>query len=69
MKQPADIFLDVLREERERRGLKHKDIAAKTGIPDHSLRRWEKGEQRPRLQSAIRLAAELGYRVELVRVA
>jgi transcriptional regulator with XRE-family HTH domain len=65
MKQPADIFIDVLRETREARGITVEQLAERTGIPAHSIARWERGGQKPRLQSAFKVAAVLGLRLEL----
>lgn len=64
-KSPADTFIDVLRETREKRGLTIEALSDKTGIPTHSIRRWEAGGQKPRLQSALKVAATLGLQVQL----
>ena len=65
MTTPAKVFIAVLRDARKSRRLTIEVLADRTGIPAHSIKRWEDGGQMPRLQSAIRVAAALGYHIEL----
>lgn len=69
MKTPADVLISIMREKRIASGLTVEALSNKTGIPAHSIERWEKGGQKPRLQSALLVAAVLGLRVELREVA
>jgi transcriptional regulator with XRE-family HTH domain len=65
MKSPADVLISIMREKRLASGMTVEDLSNKTGIPAHSIKRWERGGQKPRLQSALLVAAVLGLRIEL----
>jgi len=69
MKTPADVLISIMREKRISSGMTVEALSNKTGIPAHSIKRWESGGQKPRLQSALLVAAVLGLRIALMEAA
>lgn len=65
MQKPADMFVAVLREAREKTGLSAEQLGTELGLHHHIINDWETGKRTPRLGSAIRWAQALGYRLEL----
>jgi ribosome-binding protein aMBF1 (putative translation factor) len=63
----AEIFAEIMREERERRGLAADQLAEKLGLHHHVIKDWEEGRRTPRLGSALRWAQYLGFQFELIR--
>jgi DNA-binding XRE family transcriptional regulator len=42
------------------------ELAAKLGLPHHSIKDWEAGKRTPRFNSALRWAAHLDFQVDLI---
>lgn len=53
-----------LREAREAASLTQAQVAEVMGVPRPNVARWESGTQLPRVDTALRLAAIVGSRVE-----
>lgn len=48
-------FAELLRDERERQGLSHRDVARRCQVSKDDVRAWERGERMPERLEAIRL--------------
>lgn len=58
---------EVLRQERLALGLRNYDVACRSGISVENVRNLLNGTQEPKLETLIRLASSLGYRIVLER--
>ncbi len=56
-------FGAMLRLERERRQLSCEEMSAELKVPPKNFQKWESGERTPRLQTAMRWASMLGFRL------
>lgn len=64
-KTPASIFVEIMAKERRRRKIAVADLAERLNLPPKVLVGWEAGKKCPRLSSAMRWGAELGFSLEL----
>jgi transcriptional regulator with XRE-family HTH domain len=62
---PASIFISILRERREQKGIKPSDLAISLGLHPHIIDDWEHGRRTPRISSAFRWAAALDVTLEM----
>ena len=58
--EPAIAFCEVLRQQRISRGLTHKDLGLRAGLPGKYIYDLENGNEEPFLKTAHKLAAGLG---------
>jgi ribosome-binding protein aMBF1 (putative translation factor) len=65
--RPADIFIGIMREQREQRGWSAEELAVRLNLHPHVIREWEEGKRTPRLCSAMVWAQTFGLQFELVR--
>ena len=56
---------DLLRQERQRRGVSQSALARRTGVPQPALSRIENGSEVPSLERFGRILAGIGLRMEL----
>ena len=59
--EPATAFCEVLRQQRISRGLTHKTLGLRTGLPSKYIYDLENGNEEPYLKTAHKLAAGLGF--------
>ena len=59
--EPAIAFCEVLRQQRTSRGLTHKTLGLRTGLPGKYIYDLENGNEEPLLRTAHKLAAGLGF--------
>ena len=63
-------FVDLIRQERERRGLTYEEVAASSGLHRTTVGLYERGERGPTIEAALQIADALGIPLsELVRKA
>lgn len=63
-------FVDLIRQERERRGLTYEEMAASSGLHRTTVGLYERGERGPTIEAALQVADALGIPLsELVRKA
>ena len=59
--EPAIAFCEVLRQQRISRGLTHKDLGLRAGLPGKYIYDLENGNEEPFLKTTHKLAAGLGF--------
>ena len=59
--EPAIAFCEVLRQQRISRGLTHKDLGLRVGLPGKYIYDLENGNEEPFLKTTHKLAAGLGF--------
>jgi len=64
-KNPADIFVSILRDKRTDMGLSQEQLAKQLGLQSHVIPEWESGKRYPRLATALKWAHALGVKIEL----
>ena len=59
--EPAIAFCEVLRQQRVSRGLTHKTLGLRTGLPGKYIYDLENGNAEPSLKITHKIAAGLGF--------
>lgn len=54
----------IMRKERKKQGLTQADLAEKAGVATMTIRRYESGDRKPRLEEALKIAGALGLALE-----
>lgn len=60
-------LMETLQRERLALGLRNYDVACRSGISVENVRNLLNGTQEPKIETLIRLASSLGYRIALER--
>ena len=59
--EPGTAFCEVLRQQRITRGLTHKTLGLRTGLPGKYIYDLENGNEEPYLKTTHKIAAGLGF--------
>ena len=59
--EPGTAFCEVLRRQRITRGLTHKTLGLRTGLPGKYIYDLENGNEEPYLKTTHKIAAGLGF--------
>ena len=57
-------FGNIVRRERKKQGLTQAELAEKAGVSTMTIRRYESGDRKPRLEEAIKIAGTLGFALD-----